>query len=108
MVYYYDQINHTNLSDNEEEILRLTSSREEPKVIESINILSYTNKGVLRAYIEREKILEVPVGYGTIVDVLEIKINADLLEGETFKITLQNETSGVNTSVQGFVKYQIK
>ena len=72
------------------------------------SILSYTNKGVLRAYIEREKILEIPIGYGTIVDVLEIKINADLLEGETFKLTLQNETSGVNSSLQGFIKFQIK
>lgn len=108
MVYYYEQINHTNLSDNEEEIYKIMSSKEEPKLIESINLLSYVNKGVLRGYIEREKILEIPVGYGTLLNALEIKINADLLEGETFKLTLQNETSGVNTSVQGFLKFQIK
>lgn len=108
MVYYYEQINHTNLSDNEEEIFKIISSREEPKLIESINLLSYVNKGVLRGYVEREKILEIPVGYGTLLNALEIKINADLIEGETFKLTLQNQTSGVNSSLQAFVKYQIK
>jgi len=108
MVYYYDQINHTNISDNEEEIYRTTSSKEEPKLIDSIRLLSFTNKGILRGYVEREKILEIPIGYGTLQNTLNIKINADLLEGETFKLTLQNEVSGVNTSLQGFVKYQIK
>ena len=100
-------IYHTNSSDMEEDVEELYSSKEEPVEVLEINILKVSNAGVLRAYIEREKIAEIPTESVNILNSLVIPINAKIPEGQKFKITLQNIVSGTNAQVIGYIRYHI-
>jgi len=107
MVEYYELIEHTNSSDEEEDVLSITSTEVEKKKVISVLITSEANQGYLRAYVERQKILEHLTGKATIENFLEIPVDAELDIGQTFKLTLQNKTAGTNAEVYGLVKYEI-
>ena len=107
MVYYYESIEHINSSDDEEEVITITSTAEEKKKIVSILIYFEANAGYLNAYIDREKILSHPTARATIRNYLELEIDAELAEGEEFKLTLKNRVSGNNAEIYGAVKYEI-
>ena len=107
MVEYYEMINHTNSSDSEEDVIELYSSKEEPKEVVEIHITKVTNAGILKAYIEREKIAEIPTEGLNIQNSLVIPVGAKIPEGQKFKITLQNIVSGTNAQVIGYIRYHI-
>jgi len=108
MVYYYEPIYHVNTSDNEEPVVRLYSSKEEPKTIVSLIFLEWNNEGIVRLYRERENLGEIPTGTTKTQLPLGIPVELDLPEGQEFKITLQNRVSGTNAQIVGYIKYLIK
>jgi len=108
MVKLYDPIYHENSTDDEEEILKLHSSREEPKTLEKIIITGWVNEGILRIYHMREKLGEIPVGGSTLQVPLEIPVELEIPEGEDAKLTLQNRISGTNAKLIGHAQYIIR
>jgi len=108
MVYHYEPIFHVNSSDEEERVVELYSSKEEPRSIISVVLFSWNNEGRMAFYREREKLGEIPTGTTNTKLPIEIPINLDLPEGQRFSITLKNRVSGTNASVVGYVKYEIK
>ena len=108
MVYYYEPIYHQNASDEEEKVVELYSSREEPKTIVSVVLFSWANEGILRVFREKEKLGEIPVGGNSLLIPLEIPVDLELPEGQRFIVTLQNRTSGNNAKIVGYVKYIIR
>lgn len=111
MALYYVGIDHTNSSDDEEEVIRITATEKEPRRIISVLINSETNSGKLRMYIDRENLFSGEsywkTGVTTIRNYYEIEVNRTLSPGETFKLTLQNITAGTNASISGAVKVDV-
>ena len=104
---YYEGFSHTNSSDNEEDVVSLTSTSEEKKKINKILIFSETNDGVMRWYVERERVGTHYTNKATIQNALEFEVDRELAEGETFKITLKNVSSGTNAAIVGAIEYEI-
>ncbi len=63
MTKYYEGFDHTNSSDDEEEVASITSTEEEPKHLIEITITQrLSNDTLLYGYLEREKIIDaVPI-----------------------------------------------
>jgi hypothetical protein len=99
---------HANSSDEEEEVVSLTSKETEKYKILKIILTSVSNVGFINAYIEREKIVEnLPIEGLNIQNKFEIPIDEELEIGHTFKVTLKNKVSGTNAEVKGYVLYDI-
>lgn len=107
MTYYYERIDTTNSTDAETEILEITGTKEEPKIIHELDIISASNNGIIRGKYERDNIMEIPSSIGASGDNGSRPIKLNLKEGETFQLTLQNKTAGSNAGVVGFVIYEI-
>lgn len=107
MPYYYERIDRTNTSDAETQILELTGTKEEPKIIRELDIISASNSGIIRGKYERDTIMEIPSSIGASGDNGSRPLNLVLKEGESFQLTLQNKTAGSNAGLVGFVIYEI-
>ena len=108
MPFYYKGFDHTNASDDEETVVKLTSTAEEKKKIVAVGIVYDSNDGILKAYVEREAIVEdLPTGDITEKQLTEIPVGIDLPEGQTFKVTLKNKVAGTNATIRGYIKYEI-
>ena len=108
MSYYYEKIEHKNVSDSKETVMEITSTEEEKKHIDSIIITKEANVGNIEGYIEREKILSYQSGKANIQNFIEIVIDRDLKVGDKFQLKMQNAVAGTNAEIYGLVKYQIK
>ncbi|MHC1567523.1 MAG: hypothetical protein ACXQTD_07425 [Candidatus Syntropharchaeia archaeon] len=110
MTKYYKGFDHTNSSDNEESVVTLTSTDEEPKRIRAVVITQrLSNDTLLIGYLEREKIIEdvrieaSPVGN----DPFRFAVDLSIPVGETFTLKLQNQSAGSNGGVVGYLEYEI-
>jgi len=107
----YKGFDHTNTTDDEENVLEITSTEAEVKRIVAVNIIKETNAGKLKFYIERENLFEENTYHKTAqwstYYPLRFIINEELDIGKTFRITLQNVTAGTNAELVGYVEYEI-
>jgi len=107
---YIKGFSHTNTSDEEEEVVKITSTPEEPKRVKKVVITHrITNDGILNAYIEREKVIANVEVKDSPFDgkQYEFDVDADLPEGQSFTVTLRNKTAGSNAGIVGYVAYEI-
>ena len=107
---YYKGFEHTNSTDDEENVTTLTSTEEEKKTLKRVVITHrLANDTLLTAYIEREKVIDnvrieaSPVNSNPYVFDSDIEIPP----GETFTLTLKNQSAGSNGGVVGYLEYEI-
>lgn len=108
MVYYYEPVSTVMQDNTEHEIVSITSTKEESKRIDLLQIMKSTNEGILRVYLERDNIATIPTVTPDGSDNGKRELDVKLDVGETLSITLQNKTAGSNAGVTGFVKYLIE
>jgi hypothetical protein len=104
---YYKSFYHTNVSDDEEEVVKLTSTETEKIKVNAVEIAKETNEGLLKWLIEREEVGTHNTGVATIQNTLNFEVDETLDVGETFKITLKNKVAGTNAFVAGVIEYEI-
>jgi len=110
MVIYYEGFDHTNSSDDEEEVATITSTAEEPKRLKEIKITQrLTNDTLLYAYLEREKIIDgVPIEASPMNENPYVfALNLDIPVGQTFVLKLKNQSAGSNGGIVGHWAYEI-
>lgn len=98
-------------ADDEHTLISITSTEEEPKVIDSIKILGVddTNGVILSAYIERDRIMQdVNLKGVKMSDPIEFKIGFSLPIGQALTLKAKNTTTGTNATITGEVAYTIK
>ena len=107
---YYKGFEHTNSTDDEENVTTLTSTEEEKKTLKRVVITHrLSNDTLLTAYVEREKVIDnvrieaSPVNSNPYVFDSDIEIPP----GETFTLTLKNQSAGSNGGVVGYLEYEI-
>lgn len=108
---YYEGFDHTNTTDDEEEVAEITSTEEEPKTIKRLVITHVTtNVGVLHAYVEKERVIDgitlesSPLNENPYV----FDVDTELPIGQSFKPMLTNKTAGANAGVKGYIEYEIR
>jgi len=107
---YFKGFEHTNSTDDEENVTTLTSTEEEKKTLKRVVITHrLSNDTLLTAYVEREKVIDnvrieaSPVNSNPYVFDSDIEIPP----GETFTLTLKNQSAGSNGGVVGYLEYEI-
>lgn len=108
MTRYYKLIEHANTTDDPEDVVSIISSEEEPRNIERLLVTSTTNLGYLKGNVERETLFNHLTNKATFDNFLEIPVEEELAIGDTFELTLQNETAGTNAEIYGLVEYSIR
>ncbi|UYL65068.1 MAG: hypothetical protein QIT46_gp16 [Methanophagales virus PBV305] len=111
MVKYYKGFEHTNSSADEEKVVTLTSTEEEPKRLIAVTITQrLSNDTLLYGYIEREKVIDaVRVEASPFNEnPYRLDIDLDIPVGETFMLKLKNQSAGSNGGVVGYLEYEIK
>lgn len=108
---YYKGVDHTNTTDDEEDVVSITSTEVEKKKVVEVGIVKETNAGELKFYVERENLFEGntyhKTAQATLQNALVYSIDREIPVGQTFKLTLKNVTAGTNAALVGYVKYQI-
>lgn len=110
MVKYEMGFDHTNTTDDEEEIVRVSSTEEEPKRITKIMIVDEPDQdGYLTGYLGREKIMDsCPLFVETFGGIRrDYPIELDIPVGETFVLKGKNKAAAAYFSASGFVEYEI-
>jgi len=117
MALYYDTVEIVGTANTEVVKALVTSTAEEPKHVNRVLVMESTatanNNALVRLYIEREKIAEVPIrafttGYGTVSypkAAGEITVGVDLKVGETLYGAVVSGSTA--SSVQFVVEYEI-
>lgn len=109
---YFRGIDHTNTTDNEESVVKVTSTEAEKKRIIAVRITKETNKAKMKIYIDRENFFEGNTYHtttlATIEDFLEFPIDRVLAIGESFEVTLQNYAAGVHGQLNGDIVYEVE
>ena len=111
MVKYYLGFEHTNSGDDEEKVVDLTSTEEEPKTLNRIVITHrLASDTLLTGYLEREKIIDnvrieaSPENENPYV----FSVGLDIPVGQTFTLKLKNQSAGSNGGIVGYFEYEIK
>ena len=107
---YYKGFEHTNSTDDEEEIIRLTSTEEEKKTLKRVVITHrLANDTLLTAYIEREKVIDnIRIEASPFNDKPYVfESDAEIPPGESFVLTLKNQSAGSNGGIVGYYEYEI-
>jgi len=111
MVKYYLGFDHTNSSDDEEEVEDITSTEEEPKTLNRIVITQrLSNDTVLYGYLEREKIIDgVPIEASPVNEnPFVFAVDLEIPVGQTFTLKLKNQSAGSNGGIVGYFEYTIR
>jgi len=111
MTKYYKGFEHTNSSDDEEDIITLTSTEEEVKyLIDVVVTHRLSHDTVVYGYIEREKIIDaVRIEASPLNEnPYRFTVDLDIPAGETFTLRLKNQSSGNNGGVVGYLVYEIR
>ena len=111
MVKYYLGFDHTNSSDDEEEVEDLESTEEEPKVLNRIVITQrLSNDTLLIGYLEREKILDgIPIEASPLNENPYVfDVGLDIPIGQVFTLKLKNQSAGSNGGIVGYFEYTIR
>ena len=111
MTKYYKGFEHTNGSDNEEKVITLTSTEEEPKhLIDIVITHRLSHDTLVIGYLEREKIIEdVRIEASPLNEnPYRLNVDLDIPTGETFTLNLKNQSSGNNGGVVGYLVYEIR
>lgn len=109
-MFYYKGFRFTG-SDDEAEIVSLTSTEEEPIRVHSVVLTHFdtSNYALLYSYVEREKVMDEIRTKGMSTSYKqEFEINIDVPVGQRFYLTGKNGIYGSDTEVVGYVKYEIK
>jgi len=107
---YYKGFKHTNSTDDEETVVSLTSTEVQKKIVKRVVITHrLSNDTVLIAYIEREKVIDnIRIEASPFNDTPYV-FNSDIEipPGETFTLSLKNQSAGSNGGVVGYLEYEI-
>jgi len=111
MVKYYIGFDHTNSTNDEEKVLSITSTEEEPKTLNKVVITQrLLNDTILYGYLEREKIIDgvrieaSPENENPFVFAVDLEIPI----GQTFSLMLKNQSAGNNGGIVGYYEYSIR
>ena len=107
---YYKGFEHTNSTDEEETIVTLTSTEVQKKTLKRVVITHrLSNDTLLTAYIEREKVIDnIRIEASPFNDKPYVfDSDIEIPPGETFTLTLKNQSAGSNGGVVGYLEYEI-
>ena len=104
----YELVDFTATNDEENQIVELVSTNEEPRFIRSILILfeSLAN-GFFRWNVERERIGNHLTNVATLRNHLEYVVDEAIPVGHGFRVFFQNQLGGANGRVVFVVEYEI-
>ena len=107
---YYKGFEHTNSTDDEENVITLTSTEVQKKTLNRVVITHrISNDTLLTAYIEREKVIDnIRIEASPFNDKPYVfDSDIEIPPGETFTLTLKNKSAGNNGGVIGYLEYEI-
>jgi len=110
MTRYFKGFDHMNTTDDEETVITLTSTEEEPKHLDEITVTQRLSQDTLMIlYIEREKIMDnIPIEASPLNENPYVfGVDIDIPVGQTVTLKLKNQTAGSDGGVVGYVKYGI-